>query len=42
MIVRASRPIKKGEAITNNYQPNVIHRNDISMLIYGFVQVGAG
>lgn len=38
VLVTALKDIKKGEAITNNYQTNVIHRNDISMYIYGFAQ----
>ena len=35
VMVRALRPIKKGEEITNNYQPGVIHRPDMSLYIYG-------
>lgn len=32
------RDIKKGEAVTNNYQPDVLHRNDMSFYIYGFIE----
>ena len=35
MLMTASRPIKKGEEVTNNYQPHVIHRPDMSLHIYG-------
>lgn len=33
--VRAVRQIKKGEEITLSYQPQVIHRPDMSLYIYG-------
>jgi hypothetical protein len=31
----ATRDIKKGEQVTNNYQANVLDRNDMSLHIYG-------
>lgn len=36
--LRALRPIAKGEEIRIDYQPGVVHRNDMSLLVYGFVQ----
>jgi hypothetical protein len=33
----ATRPIKKGEEITNSYQEAILHRNDMSLTLYGFV-----
>jgi hypothetical protein len=38
IMMKAKVDIKAGEAVTNNYQPNVLHRNDMSLYIYGFVQ----
>lgn len=37
VFVRAIKHIKKGEEITNSYQPGVIHRPDMSLYVYGFV-----
>jgi hypothetical protein len=37
--MRATRNIRKGEQVTNNYQTNVLDRNDMSLHIYGFVQM---
>lgn len=37
----ATRAIKKGEAITWNYSPTVIHRSDMCILQYGYVPVSA-
>jgi len=36
--LRALRPIRSGEEVRYNYQPGVVHRNDMSLLIYGFIQ----
>lgn len=38
LLEKAMRNIPKGTEITNAYQTNVIHRNDLSLLIYGFIQ----
>lgn len=38
MYLRAWRPIKAGEEVRMDYQPGVIHRNDHSLLAYGFIQ----
>lgn len=35
VLMHAVRDIKAGEAVTNNYQPNVIYRNDMALYIYG-------
>lgn len=35
VLIYAATDIKVGEEITNNYQPLIIHRNDISFYIYG-------
>lgn len=37
VLVKALETIKKGQEITNDYQPAVIHRPDLSLYIYGFV-----
>ncbi|EFN50775.1 hypothetical protein CHLNCDRAFT_142491 [Chlorella variabilis] len=37
VLITATKPIKKGEEITFNYQPNIVHRADMSLYIYGFV-----
>lgn len=37
--LKALKPIKKGEAVTQNYNPYVIHRPDMALLNYGFVPV---
>ncbi|KAH7617856.1 hypothetical protein Ndes2526B_g06746 [Nannochloris sp. 'desiccata'] len=38
VLMHASRNIRKGEAVTNDYQTNVLDRNDMSLHIYGFIQ----
>ena len=38
LVLRALRPIKKGEEVRFNYQPGVNHRPDMSLLVYGFFQ----
>jgi hypothetical protein len=35
VVVKAIKPIKKGEEITFSYQPKVVHRPDMSLYIYG-------
>ena len=35
----ATRDIKKGEAVTNNYQENVLDRNDMCLHIYGKLEL---
>jgi hypothetical protein len=35
VLMHALRDIKEGEEVTNNYQPNVIHRPDMAMHVYG-------
>lgn len=37
VVLRATHPIKSGEAITTDYQGDVIHRPDMSLFVYGFV-----
>lgn len=41
-MLRALRPIKKGEEVRFNYQPGVNHRPDMSLLVYGFFQKRKG
>ena len=38
LLMTATRDLAPGDAVTNNYQSDVIHRNDMSLYIYGFVQ----
>jgi len=38
MYLRAWRPIKAGEEVRMDYQPGIVHRNDHSLLAYGFIQ----
>lgn len=38
-LLKAIKPISKGEAITQLYQPYVIHRPDMALLHYGYVPV---
>lgn len=39
VVVTALRPITKGEELTSAYQPGLMHRPDMSLYIYGFVQM---
>ena len=35
VLMHALEDIKKGDSVTNNYQPGVIYRNDMALYIYG-------